>query len=135
MRARFIRRPWLESTRTAETGDNGRSRNLDPMTAKDPPSGRERARVREITRVVARHGVEWLLGPRVTRLFARYGPSRRYGQNRALGRVNVHTRPQHVRLALEDLGATFVKLGQIASTRADLLTPEYQAELALLQDA
>ncbi|MBI2708112.1 MAG: AarF/ABC1/UbiB kinase family protein [Actinobacteria bacterium] len=46
-----------------------------------------------------------------------------------------YTRPEHVRLALEDLGATFVKLGQIASTRGDLLPVEYQVELARLQDS
>ena len=45
------------------------------------------------------------------------------------------SRPEHVRQALEELGATFIKLGQILSTRADLLPPEYQQELAKLQDA
>ena len=44
------------------------------------------------------------------------------------------SRPEHLRLALEELGATFVKLGQILSTRADLLAPEYRFELAKLQD-
>jgi ubiquinone biosynthesis protein len=44
-----------------------------------------------------------------------------------------YTRPEHLRLALEDLGTTFIKLGQILSTRADLLTPEFQAELAKLE--
>ena len=37
-------------------------------------------------------------------------------------------------MALEDIGVTFVKLGQILATRADLLPPDYQAELAKLQD-
>ena len=37
-------------------------------------------------------------------------------------------------MALEDMGVTFVKLGQILATRADLLPPDYQAELAKLQD-
>lgn len=37
-------------------------------------------------------------------------------------------------MALEDMGASFVKLGQILSTRADLLPPAYQAELSKLQD-
>jgi ubiquinone biosynthesis protein len=44
-------------------------------------------------------------------------------------------RPVHLRLALEELGTTFIKLGQILSTRADLLPPEYLAELTKLQDS
>jgi ubiquinone biosynthesis protein len=44
-------------------------------------------------------------------------------------------RPVHLRLALEELGTTFIKLGQILSTRADLLPPEYLVELTRLQDS
>ena len=47
----------------------------------------------------------------------------------------VYAQPEHLRLALEELGPTFVKLGQILSTRPDLLPPEYVAELAKLQDS
>lgn len=82
-------------------------------------------------RVLVRHGLGWLAGgPRLGRLM----PFHRglLGHPR---RAVPYTRPEHVRLALEDLGATFVKLGQIASTRGDLLPPAYQAELARLQDA
>ena len=43
--------------------------------------------------------------------------------------------PEHLRRALEELGTTFIKLGQILSTRADLLPPAYLAELSKLQDA
>jgi len=41
----------------------------------------------------------------------------------------------HLRLALEELGPTFIKFGQILSTRPDLLPAPYLAELAKLQDA
>ena len=43
--------------------------------------------------------------------------------------------PEHLRLALEELGPTFMKLGQILSTRPDLVPERYGAELAKLQDA
>ena len=55
-------------------------------------------------------------------------------ERRLLRRRSAHTRPESLRLALEELGPTFVKLGQILSTRPDLLSPEFQAELAKLQD-
>lgn len=43
--------------------------------------------------------------------------------------------PARVRRALEELGPTFVKLGQLLSTRVDLLEPEWIAEFAKLQDS
>jgi len=42
--------------------------------------------------------------------------------------------PVRVRRALEDMGPTFVKLGQILATRADLFSPEWLAEFKKLQD-
>jgi ubiquinone biosynthesis protein len=41
---------------------------------------------------------------------------------------------ERIRLALEELGPTFVKFGQIMSTRTELLPPEMIAELKKLQD-
>jgi len=43
--------------------------------------------------------------------------------------------PAHFRQALEELGPAFVKLGQVLSTRPDLLPPGYIAELSRLQDS
>lgn len=44
------------------------------------------------------------------------------------------TRGERLRLALEELGPIFIKLGQALSTRRDLLPPDIAEELAKLQD-
>src|SRR5271165_6935393 len=44
------------------------------------------------------------------------------------------TRGERLRLALEELGPIFVKLGQVLSTRRDLLPVDVADELAKLQD-
>ena len=91
----------------------------------------QRDRYREIAEVLSRHGLGFMLG---NLGMERLVPFHRgmLGHER---RPEPYTRPEHVRLALEQLGAMWVKLGQILSTRADLLAPEYQMELARLQDA
>ncbi len=45
------------------------------------------------------------------------------------------SRAERVRLALESLGATFIKFGQVMSTRPDLLPKDVIAELAKLQES
>jgi ubiquinone biosynthesis protein len=44
------------------------------------------------------------------------------------------TAPYRIRSALEDLGTTFIKLGQVLSTRPDLVGKDVADELAKLQD-
>lgn len=98
------------------------------IAAAHPPS--QTARSREIAGVLVRHGLGFLAG---TLGLSRFVPFHRglLGHPR---RAIAYTRPEHVRMALEELGPTFVKLGQIVSTRADLLSPTFQHELARLQD-
>jgi len=49
-------------------------------------------------------------------------------------RVERLTRAERIRMAFEELGPTYIKLGQILSTRPDLVPPDLIAELAKLQD-
>jgi len=49
-------------------------------------------------------------------------------------RVEKLTRPQRLRMAFEELGPTYIKLGQILSTRPDLVPSDFVDELAKLQD-
>ena len=49
-------------------------------------------------------------------------------------KVERHSRARRFRMALEELGPTFVKLGQILSCRPDLIPLEFLTELAKLQD-
>ena len=52
----------------------------------------------------------------------------------SVGRNLDAPRGQRLREALESLGPIFVKLGQVLSTRRDLMPPDIADELALLQD-
>lgn len=50
-------------------------------------------------------------------------------------RKEVYSQPVRLRMAIEELGTTFVKLGQILSTRVDLLPTDFVEELSKLQSA
>ncbi len=63
----------------------------------------------------------------IGRVLARFGLDARKDASPA-------DRAKRIRLALEELGPTFAKLGQIVSTRPDLVPPEIVEELAKLQD-
>jgi ubiquinone biosynthesis protein len=86
-------------------------------------------RYRQIAEVLARHGLGWLHDASGLERFSPFNLTIGDQDSSAL------TPPVRVRLAIEELGAAFIKLGQFLSTRADLLPPEYQTELARLQDS
>lgn len=91
---------------------------------------RDMARLAEITGVLIRHG----FGDSVRRLgladkLERAGHAFHWDHVADLARV---TPPEHVRLALEELGPTFVKLGQVLAGRADLFGPDWITEFEKL---
>ncbi len=75
-------------------------------------------RYRQIAEALTRHGLRWL---RDVSGLGRFRPLR-FDLDEG-DQVESLTAAVRVRLALEELGATFIKLGQFLSTRADLLPP------------
>ena len=114
----------------ARPGKTGAAIAPDTWSAPAGKSTRMR-RYRQIARVLARHGLGYMAG--ILGL-ERFLPLRQAIPSRTHA-INSHTPPEHLRMALEELGTTFIKLGQILSTRDDLLPPTYIAELSKLQDS
>jgi ubiquinone biosynthesis protein len=94
-------------------------------------SVRHLQRYREIARILVRHGFGELVD--TLELLPYLSLPRRLlrREDSVSSPLGV---PHRVRLALEELGPTFVKLGQVLSTRPDLLPTAYITELARLQD-
>jgi ubiquinone biosynthesis protein len=93
-------------------------------------AARDMGRLNEIAGVLIRHG----FGDTVRRMgladrLERAGHALHWEHAADLARLEP---PVQVRLALEELGPTFVKLGQILAGRADLFSPEWIAEFEKL---
>lgn len=76
--------------------------------------GKSRERFQQIVKVFASYGFGYLLDKKLT---------------------NNGKSPENFRKAIEELGPTFIKIGQILSTRDDVLPEEYINELSKLQDS
>ena len=87
-------------------------------------------RYREIVYVLARHGFGNLIDQ--LELVSYLSLPRRLLRGATIGPPL--TAPERMRLAIEELGPTFIKFGQILSTRPDLISPPYLAQLVKLQD-
>jgi ubiquinone biosynthesis protein len=106
-------------------------------------AARDIARLRDISSVLVRHGFGEVVrriglgGQKKPKDKDSVPPSGREDEEEARGaRERKEVSPAvRVRLVLEDLGPSFVKLGQIASTRPDVLPADVITELKKLQDA
>jgi ubiquinone biosynthesis protein len=101
----------------------------EPTAAAEPKSSRAR-RYRQIADTLGRHGLGYFLNVLGLEQFVPLHT----GLLGHAQRPEPYSRPEYVRMALAELGTTFIKLGQILSTRSDLIPREYQVELAKLQD-
>src|SRR5918911_1578214 len=76
-------------------------------------------RLGEIAQVAVRHGFGYLIEGH---------------RHRAALEGGATARGRHLREMLDELGPTFVKFGQLLSTRPDIVPPDIVAELQALQD-
>ncbi len=88
-------------------------------------------RAAQIVRVLMKYGLEDLFDHART---AVYLSDRKGGSEDEREEGNGRSRPERVRQAFEELGPTFMKLGQILATRPDLLPAEYTSEFRKLED-
>jgi ubiquinone biosynthesis protein len=91
----------------------------------------EITRARHIAEVLIRNGLGFLVETAGLTHFIPRWPFRRPEADRRIATLTV---PQRVRVTLEQLGPTFIKLGQLLSTRPDILPPAYILELSKLLD-
>ncbi|MGG4043950.1 ABC1 kinase family protein [Paenibacillus favisporus] len=90
---------------------------------------RHTGRYREIAMALMRHGFGYIVEE--LGLFQMLSIPKRWITHQT---PQTKTLGERIRLVLEDLGPTFVKLGQLASTRSDLLPEPIILELIKLQD-
>src|SRR5262245_56958783 len=84
-------------------------------------------RLRQITTVLVKHGFGEVVG--------RMGLGGTVAVGGGGGEKRRVSIAERLRLVIEELGPSFIKLGQIVSTRPDLIPADVIAELKKLQDA
>src|SRR5436189_1208905 len=96
------------------------------------PATRSLGRLSEIAQVMVRHGFGYFLeAHKLTDLLPGRSAEARLA---AASQDGASARGQHLRELLDELGPTFVKFGQLLSTRPDVVPPDIIVELRGLQD-
>jgi ubiquinone biosynthesis protein len=96
------------------------------------PATRSLGRLSEIAQVMVRHGFGYFLeAHKLTDLLPGRSAEARLAEIYDAGSS---ARGQHLRELLDELGPTFVKFGQLLSTRPDIVPPDIITELRGLQD-
>jgi len=111
-----------------------RKKNKNKNMAKIKETYKNLKRSREIVQVLMRHGLGYVFDLPQVEKYLQIG-KRFSSKKRGDEKLEKLTLENRVRLALEELGPTFIKLGQVVSTHPDLVSPELIKELSKLQDS
>src|SRR5215472_12492245 len=92
-------------------------------------------RLRDITRIIGKYGyAQFLRRSSDPEIAKQIGPDKPPANGRPASQSKGEAGPRRFRLMLEELGPTFIKLGQVLSSRPDLISPRYAEELRTLQN-
>ena len=91
---------------------------------------RENLRLQQVYNVFVRYGMEMIFDTGILGIIRRRMQLWIYHPDRPFEQVSTAVK---VRLMLQELGPTYVKMGQIVSSRADVLPPDWEVEFTKLQ--
>jgi ubiquinone biosynthesis protein len=121
----------LDRPRLEPRGESRVWRIIDRLPAQRRNALVESIRLQEVYETLSRFGLEIAAGGTAL------APVRRLGdriRGRSSAELEALSTPAKVRVMLQQLGPTFVKVGQIASSRADALPEDWRTELDKLQN-
>lgn len=86
----------------------------------------EIGRAREIISIIVKYGLsDWV---------SKGGIGRHFISKKRLARISQYKQCERIRMAVEEMGPTFIKFGQILADRPDIVPEELRVELKKLQD-
>ncbi|NOX97131.1 MAG: AarF/ABC1/UbiB kinase family protein [Nitrospirae bacterium] len=100
-----------------------------------PLTPRDLQRLRQIANVFIKHGFGFLVGSLNLQRYLSLGKRVLTLKRRSESlKESKHSIAERGRMVLEELGPTFIKLGQILSTRSDIIPADFLREFSKLQD-